>query len=138
MAPANRIDRAGADTEPPGLTAAPVDLSRVLSAGAVFDGRTVTEVVIRWDGGEFRSALSAVDADAADDARHGTDLRTRIITKLADLPTAVSRKQLAKAMGRKTATGRFLTECSALAECGEILERDGLLTDDANKFPDDV
>ena len=111
-----------------------LDLSGLLTSGAVYHGHAVVEVVIRWDGGELRATLTPPDGEADS----GTDARQkRIVEALRDSPVALSRKQLAKVLKLKTIGGRFSQDVSRLIATGEIVERNHLVSDDATKFPDD-
>lgn len=112
-----------------------LDLSGLLLSGATYHGRAVTEIVIRWDGGELRATLTPPD-DA--ESENGSDTRQRrIVEALRASPVALSRKQLAKILRLKTVGGRFSQDVSRLVGNAEIVERNHLLTDDATKFPND-
>lgn len=102
--------------------------SGILLTGLTFNGMPVTRVVIEWDGGRMESALPTADGmDAA---------ATRILDKLASSPVPVTRKQLARMLGLKGIGGRFSQDVGGLVESGRVVERSGLLTDDATKFDD--
>lgn len=112
-----------------------IDLTHVVSCGAIFDGEIVTEISLKWAGGEMRADLRPPDGETDESA---ASLKTKVLAKLKASDVALSRKQLGKLLKRKTLGGRYSQVVSALVETGQILERDRLLTDDASKFPDDT
>jgi hypothetical protein len=130
------VRAASTDIEPPGVGSLAIDLTHIVSQGAVYDGEPLIEVVLRWAGGEMKATLRPPPDDT--ETESADSLGIKIMTALRASPVALTRKQLAKAMGRKSIGGRFSPVVSALVETSQILERERLLTDDASKFPDDL
>jgi hypothetical protein len=123
------VRAASTDIEPPGVGSLAIDLTGILRAGAVYDGRPVRRVVIEWEGGRFESDLPATTEEAL------SGQRLKILEALRASNSPMTRKALAAALGKPDAKGRFGLEVSAMADTGLIFERGGYLTDDASKFP---
>jgi hypothetical protein len=122
---------ASTDIEPPGVGSLAIDLTGILRAGAVYDGRPVRRVVIEWEGGRFESDLPAT----TEEAESGRKLLILETLKASDSP--MTRKALATALGLSSTKGRFGLEVSRMVDTKAIFERSGYVTDDVSKFPTD-
>ena len=125
---ADAVPAAGGDGE-----AAPIAPGEVIRRGMEDGGRRVRSYAVDFETGEVRITYYPAECET-----ERADLRARILKKLRESPYAMTRKQLALALGRQNARGRFSQVVSAMVETGEILDVDGELTDDASKSSDDT
>ena len=120
-------------TGPAAGDGAPLTPGEVVARGMADGGRRIRRYTVDFESGEVSITYYPPEGET-----ERADLKARILAKLKASPYAMTRKQLALAMGRQNAKGRFSQVVSALVETGEILEEDGELTDDASKFSDDT
>jgi hypothetical protein len=122
--------------------AAPVSLDDVERFGASRFGHVLRKLVmIHEDGRRVVVELPACrpegegDGDANSD-KPLTKTQLRILSTLANSPVAISKKQTAHAMHREP-NGSFGVQMRDLIGRGLVLEREGVVTDDAEKFAND-
>lgn len=121
--PADRAD--GEDT--------PLTPGEIVARGMADGGRRIRRYTVDFESGEV-----AITYYPAECETERADLRARIIRALRDSPDPLTRKQLARTLRLKGASGRFGRTVSAMVDTSEIFEQDGELTDSASKFSDET
>lgn len=111
----------------------PLALDPMLQSGAVLLGVPVVRVLIEWpDGRKMRIDLPSPTLATSERTLVGAQLK--MISVLSRSPLPLSRKQLAKAMNRQSAEGKFGVQVNDLLSRNLIIERNGMLTDVVDKY----
>jgi hypothetical protein len=125
------VDNAGA--VPAAGEVSPVSPGEIVARGMADGGRRIKRYTVDFESGEV-----AITYYPAECETERADLKARVLKALKDSRCPLTRKQLARVIGLKGVSGRFSPTVATLVATEEIYERDGELTDSANKFGDDT